>query len=160
MQDGSVVVGAGSMRATIALVSFGLWSMAAGPAAAGTVLITSDEAKLPPPKGAVAVATRGITRGPRIEFAGGDKGPLTSPARLQVKFQSFGGASIDLNSLQVTYLRATPVDITARVKPFAQPGGIDIPDAELPPGEHNLKIDLRDSDGRPATANVVLTVKP
>jgi hypothetical protein len=37
-----------------------------GPARAAHVLITEEEAKLPPPRGAVATDRRGITRGPKI----------------------------------------------------------------------------------------------
>jgi hypothetical protein len=129
-------------------------------ASAGTVLVTSDEAKLPPPKGAIAVASRGITRGPRIELADMDKGELHSPLHLQIKFQAFGGATIDLNGLQVTYLKTPSVDLTPRVKPFAQLGGIDIPDAELPPGDHEVRVDVRDSDGRVSTASFILKVTP
>jgi hypothetical protein len=130
------------------------------PAFAGTVLVTSDEAKLPPPKGAVAVASRGITRGPRIELADIDKGQLRSPLHLQIKFQAFGGATIDLGGLQVTYLKSPNVDLTQRVKPFAQPSGIDMPDAELPPGDHVVRVDVKDSDGRTSTASFVLSVGP
>ncbi len=125
---------------------------------AGTVLVTAEEAKLPPPKGAIAVASRGITRGPRIELADIDKGELHSPLHLQIKFQAFGGATIDVNSLQVTYLRSPNVDLTPRVKPFAKPTGIDIPDAEMPPGEYDVRIDVRDSDGRVSTASFMLKV--
>ena len=128
------------------------------PAWAGTVLVTAQEAKLPPPKGAVAVTSRGITRGPRIELADIDKGELHSPLHLQIRFQAFGGASIDLTSLQVTYLKTPSVDLTSRVKPFAQPTGIDIPDAELPPGDHEVRVDIRDSDGRVSTASFLLKV--
>ena len=46
----------------VAVLATGFALMAAMPASAGTVLISADEAKLPPPKGAIAVATRGITR--------------------------------------------------------------------------------------------------
>ena len=150
-----VVVGIVALTLAVALPG-----ITATTAHAGTVLVTSDEAKLPPPKGAIAVASRGITRGPRIELAEIDKGELHSPLHLQIKFQAFGGASIDLNGLQVTYLRTPSVDLTPRVKPFAQSGGIDIPDAELPPGDHEVRIDVRDSDGRVSTASFILKVAP
>ena len=39
-------------------------------ARAGTLLISADEAKLPPPKGAVSVTSRGITRGPKVALVG------------------------------------------------------------------------------------------
>jgi hypothetical protein len=143
----------------LALVTI-LSGAAATQAGAGTVLVTAEEAKLPPPKGAFAVAARGITRGPRIELAEIDKGDLHSPVHLQIKFQAFGGATIDLNGLQVTYLKTPTVDLTPRVRPFAQPAGIDMPDAELPPGNHEMRVDVRDSDGRVSTANFILKVTP
>ncbi len=133
---------------------------ATGPVFAGTVLITRDEAKLPPPKPAIMASSRGITRGPRIELAEIDKGSLHSPVHLRIKFQAFGGATVDVSELRVTYLRSPEVDLTPRVKPFAQASGIDIPDAELPPGDHTLRIEVADSDGRASTANVVLNVAP
>ena len=66
---------------------------AGSPAKAGTVLISADEAKLPPPKGAVSVASRGITRGPKIELIGSADN-VKSPMHLALKFESFGGAKI------------------------------------------------------------------
>jgi hypothetical protein len=148
---------AGIMAWTVAGAFSG---MGAATAFAGTVLVTSDEAKLPPPRAAIAVASRGITRGPRIELADIDKGALHSPVHLLIKFQAYGGATIDLSGVQVTYLKTPSIDLTPRVKPFVQPGGIDIPDAELPPGDHELRVDLRDSDGHVSTASFVLKVTP
>lgn len=127
-------------------------------AVAGAVLITDQEAKLPPAKGAFSVATRGITRGPRIDYVANTA--TKSPIRLQMKFESFGGAKIDTESLKVTYLKDPAVDLTARVKPFVQPTGIDMPDAVLPPGDHTLRVDVKDSDGRVATSSIVLKVSP
>lgn len=128
-------------------------------AQAGPILITEAEAKLPPPKGAFAVATRGITRGPKIEHLT-DAGATKSPIRLRVKFESFGGAKIDPDSLKVTYLKSPAVDLTDRIKPFIQPTGIDMPGATLPPGDHALRVDVKDSDGRVATSSFVLKVAP
>ena len=68
------------------------------PAFAAHVLITADEAKLPPPKGAVAADRRGITRGPKVEFLAVAE-PIHSPMHLQLKFESFGGAKIDPDNL-------------------------------------------------------------
>jgi hypothetical protein len=41
-----------------------------------------------------------------------------------------------------------------------QPTGIDMPDAQLPPGEHLLRIDIKDSDGRPASVSFLLKIAP
>ena len=137
----------------------GIISAMATPAFAGTVLITEEEAKLPPPKGAIAADRRGVTRGPKIKFV--EEGEQShSPARLQLKFESFGGARIDTDSVKMTYMRTPNVDLTPRIKPFVQTGGIDIPDVELPAGEHMVRVDVKDSDGRIGTTSFVLKIVP
>jgi len=134
-------------------------SIASTPAEAGSVLITPEEASLPPPKGAVAVTSRGITRGPRIEYLGSPNA-THSPVRLQLKFESFGGAKIDPNSVKVTYMKNPAVDLTPRLESFVQPTGIDMADAVLPSGDHMLRVDLKDSDGRAATTSFTLKIAP
>ena len=124
-----------------------------------TQLITAEEAKLPPPKGAIAADRRGILRGPKVEVIS----PVDAshaPLRLQLKFESFGGAKINTDSVKVMYLRTPNVDLTPRVRPYIQPGGIDMPDAELPPGEYLVRVDVKDSDGRPGSISFVLKVSP
>jgi hypothetical protein len=127
-------------------------------AAAGVILITAEEAKLPPPR--PIENTRAITRGPRIVLSDLEDGNLHSPLRFRLQFRAFGGSSIDLDSLAVTYLRGSNIDLTQRVKPFARQTGIDIPDAEVPPGEHAIRIDLKDTEGRAVTFNFLLAVAP
>ena len=41
-------------------------------------------------------------------------------------------------------MRTPNVDLTIRVKPFVQPTGIDIPEVELPAGDHMVRVDIRD----------------
>lgn len=140
-----------SIAAVLLLVSL--------PAAkAGVVLITQDEARLPPPQ--QLASSRGITRGPRIELSAADEGRLHSPFRFTLRFHAFGGSSIDPNSVAITYLRSSEIDLTPRVRPFVRQTGIDIPDAEAPPGEHVIRVNIRDSEGRQATANFTLAVAP
>jgi hypothetical protein len=143
----------------VAVLATGFALIAGTPAHAGTVLISADEAKLPPPKGAVAVATRGITRGPKIAYVG-TADETKSPMRLQLKFESFGGAKIDTDSLKVTYVKSPNVDLTPRLKPFVKPDGIDMPDAELPAGDHLIRVDVKDSEGRTASTSFTLKVAP
>jgi hypothetical protein len=125
-------------------------------ARAGVVLITPEEAQLPTPKG--VHATRAVTRGPRIDLAGPDANDVHSPLRLQLKFRGFGGATINLDSLRVTYLKMPDVDLTSRVRPYAQPTGIEIPDAEAPPGEHLVRVEVHDSEGRRTVTTFLLSV--
>ena len=127
-------------------------------ASAARVLISEEEAKLPPPKGAIAVDRRGVTRGPKIILLSAE--PVHSPMHLQLKFEAFGGAKIDADSVKVLYLRTPNVDLTPRVKSFVQPTGIDMPDVQLPVGDHMLRVDLKDTDGRVGTTSFVLKVEP
>ena len=124
-----------------------------------TPLITEEEARLPPPKGAVAADRRGLLRGPKVEYIS-PGGSVSSPMRLQLKFESFGGAKIDPDSVKVLFLRTPNVDLTPRVKPFVHADGINMQDAELPPGEYTVRVDIKDSDGRPGTAVFTLKVAP
>ncbi|WP_423868121.1 hypothetical protein [Bradyrhizobium sp.] len=146
--------------ATIFLaVSVTAFASSSMPAHASHVLITEEESKLPPPRGAVAADRRGITRGPKIDVVM-PADNVHSPVHFQLKFESFGGAKIDPDSVKVTYLRTPNVDLTPRIKPFVQPTGIDMPDAELPAGDHMVRVDIKDSDGRVGSTSFVLKVAP
>ena len=129
------------------------------PAYAAMVLITEAEANLPPLKGAVATDRRGITRGPKIEPVS-ESDPSHSPMHFQLKFVSYGGAKIDPESVKFTYLKTPSVDLTSRVKPFVQATGIDIPGTQLPAGDHMLRIDIKDLDGRIGSTIFLLKVTP
>ena len=142
----------------IGLIIFAM-SLLIAPRVGATQLITDEEAKLPPPKGAVAADRRGILRGPKVDvILPGDT--VHSPLHLQLKFEAFGGAKIDPNSVKMTFLRTPNVDLTSRIKPFVQAAGIDMPDTELPPGEYMIRVDIKDSDGRIGTTSFILKVSP
>jgi hypothetical protein len=132
---------------------------AAPKAHAGVILITPEEAKLPARQMQLA-SSRAITRGPRIEVSELEDGKLHSPLHFRLRFLAFGGKTIDIDTVTVTYLRGPNIDLTERIKPFVQSTGIDIPDAEVPPGEHAIRVDLKDSEGRPATVSFSLAVAP
>ena len=124
---------------------------------AGTVLITEQEASLP--SEIAVVSSRGITRGPRIELV--QPGETShSPLHFQIRFRSFGGAEIRTESVHVIYLKVPEIDITPRVARYTQPLGIDIPDAEVPAGDHYFRIEVADSDGRLRSSIFVLKVVP
>jgi hypothetical protein len=143
------------MRMCLSLVMLVAWMSTAR---AGIVLITAEEARLPPPQN--AAWSRGITRAPRIELAAADDGHLHSPIHFQLRLHAFGGASIDVGSVEVTYLRISNIDLTPRLRPFIRATGIDVPEAEIPPGEHMIRVNVRDSEGRQATSNFVLSISP
>jgi hypothetical protein len=146
------------MRAAGAIVLV-VWltSLFSQPACAGTVLITEQEASLPPES--AVVGSRGITRGPRIELVQPGE-TAHSPMRFQLKFQSYGGVGINTESLRVIYLKSPEIDITPRVARFAKALGVDIPDAEIPAGEHYIRVEVADFDGRTRSSIFVLKVVP
>jgi len=128
---------------------------------AGLVLITEQEAKLPAVPSTGLSFRAGITRGPKVVLmspASNDT-QVTSPVRLQLKFETFGGAKIDPASVKFTYLKNPAVDLTERLKAVTQPGGVDISAAEIPPGLHHIRVDLKDSAGRSGAALFSLNVR-
>ena len=122
-------------------------------------LIKESEARLPPAP-APATATRSITRGPGIRILSPDAGSLSlaSPFPLQIAFEPHGGAKIDLSTVRLTYLRSPSVDLTERVKAGLSEKGIDLKAAEVPPGEHQIRVSVQDSDGRVSNAVLNLNV--
>ena len=142
-------------RAPIILVVLAcLLTFETGLSQSGVVLISDEEAKLPPPKTA-PLDTRGVTRAPKIAMTS-PAGTFHSPVSLKLTFQSYGGVRIDVNSLRVLYLRTPDVDITTRIQPFVSTAGIDLPAAIIPPGEHVLRFEIKDADGRATSKIVVL----
>jgi hypothetical protein len=126
-------------------------------AVSAEVLITPDEARLPP--GANVMSTRGLTRGPGIEQ---ESPPLNqairSPLPLKIKFHVRNNVSIDPTSVRLTYVKATPVDLTGRIRSHLRPDGIVMEQAEVPPGAHVLRLDITDMQGRSGTALIRLNV--
>ena len=102
---------------------------------------------------------RGVTRAPKIDLVSAG-GPVQSPMRLQLKFESCGGAKIDPESVRFTYLRTPNVDLTPRLKFFVQTTGIDVPDVELPVGDHVIRVEIKDTDGRVGSTSFLLRVIP
>jgi hypothetical protein len=121
------------------------------------VLITPDEARRPPAKELVG-ATRGMTRGPAIEQVT-PEGAAESPMPLRVRFIAHNNAAIDVGSVKATYLREPAVDLTERLKGHVTPQGIDFANAEVPPGTHVIRLELKDALGRTANAMIKLNVR-
>jgi hypothetical protein len=113
-------------------------------------LITPEEAALP--AGPVpGFQLRGSpTRRPNVVVISPrpSAGLLHSPLDLKLQFRGFGGAAIDSNSVVVTYLKDPAIDMTQRITPFISADGINISQAEVPPGKHQFWIELKDKDGR------------
>lgn len=126
--------------------------------ARAVVLITDNEAHLPP---AAVVQTRGITRGPGIALVSPASGQsIKSPFDLKINFEERGGVKIDPASVSVTYLRAPVVDLTSRLRPVVSANGIVLNQAEVPPGNHQISIRIKDAEGRESHTVIDLKVAP
>jgi hypothetical protein len=116
-------------------------------------LVTEAEAALPPSHVPDLVRRGGPTRRPSIVVASPPvgAGEVHSPLNLKVRLRAFGGAKIDPESIVLTYEKTPLIDITQRIIQFISPDGIDVPDAQLPPGRHAFYIEAKDDEGRLAT---------
>ena len=113
-------------------------------------LVTAQEAALPvdtlPP-----LTLRGSpTRRPSatVVSPAPNAGQVKSPLSLKVKLEAHGGAKIDPDSIVLTYKKTPEINITQRIMPYIGADGIEIPDAEVPPGTHAFRIQFKDKDGR------------
>lgn len=141
---------------TIAIFCCGLALVSSPRSAIADVLITEAEARLPSSPDA-ALTMRGITRGPAVEQVSPASG-AKSPLMLKVRFVTRNNIEIDLNSIKLTYLKKPRVDVTARIQKYVKLTGIEMENAEVPPGEHVLRLDVKDKRGRASTAFLKLIV--
>lgn len=120
-------------------------------------LITAQEALLPP--SAADGLDRNITRGPGVDAVAPSAVGVSGNFRLAVKFKPRNGVNIDPKDVSVTYMREPHVDLTGRLKPFITEDGIDAPDVIAPEGEHLIRIEVVDREGRSGRGQINLTVK-
>ena len=80
------------------------------------------------------------------------------PFDFKVKLEAHGGASVTPDKVRVTYLKMPGIDLTERIRPFITAEGIVMAGAEAPAGEHQLRIDVEDSDGRTSQSIITLWV--
>ena len=117
-------------------------------------LVTPEEAALssaapeppPPPR------TRAIPNpdAPSILVAQPDEGQaLRAPLSIRLRFVARGDAAIDLSSFRARY-GFLGLDVTERLLQHARlfPGGIEIDNAQIPPGDHRLRLEIADTRGR------------
>jgi len=125
-------------------------------------LITAAESQLP---AAELVSVRGPFPAPEIEViapvSNFDRQQVPEryvmiesvkvPLRLVLRFKPHGGAKVDMDSLSVKYIKNPFVDLTERVRPYVTATGVTVPEANMPAGNHLVRIQVRDSAGRLGT---------
>jgi hypothetical protein len=155
----------GGMRNALVTIAIAVASLAcaqAPAASAAEVLITAAEAKLPASAdpAALGLGMRGLTRGPAVEQISPDPRSknLKSPLPLEIKFIAHNETTVVPDSVTVTYLKTPTVDLTARLKGHITANGIDLTDCQVPPGNHLIRVEIRDSQGRKGTGIIKLSV--
>lgn len=148
------------MRYALVAIFAGSLALACAPAPllAADVLITEAEAGLPASPDA-GLTLRGVTRGPSIEQVSPapDTG-IKSPLPIKIKFIARNNAAIEVDSVKITYLKSPSVDLTARLKSHLTADGIEVLQAQVPPGKHVLRVDIKDTQGRTTTSMIKLSV--
>ena len=123
----------------------------------GLELITAQEARLPEdPTG----RTYAVSLGPTIIVVSPSPvaGFIRSPFTLKIRFQSHGGAQIDLDSFLLTYKKVPPIDLTQRVRSFVTPEQVQIDNVGAPAGQHRIGVKLKDSRGHEATTEFTIKI--
>jgi len=126
---------------------------------ARTQLVTQAEAQLlPPPNN--DLSRRAVTRGPAIRVISPDAGlaaiKANEPFRLLVEFVARGSSRIDQASMRAAYLRANNIDLTGRLRTFTSTSGINLGESALPPGDHTLRLEVSDDQGRVSPTLLVI----
>jgi hypothetical protein len=135
-----------------------IWSTVICATAANALeLVTTQEAGLPDD---LVGIVRGVTRGPDILLVSpsASAGLVKSPLTLRIRFKAHGGSTIDPESVVVTYKKIPAIDTTQRIHSYIRADGIEIPNAELPPGTHRFRIDVKDKAGRAGVELVTINV--
>ena len=79
---------------------------------------------------------------------------MISPLDLVIEIRAYGGASINMNSLQLTYQKTPKENLLPRVRDLVEVRGqtlvIPLQNAVVPLGRHQIVIFVEDSRGRAA----------
>ena len=118
-------------------------------------LISSKEAALP----AAGGQTRGISRGPTIKVSSPTPDVATaSPFDFRISFVPRGESKIDVESVKVVYMKSPFVNLTPRLRESISDKGIDFSKAEVPPGNHTIRVTVADNEGRETSSVFTLLV--
>jgi len=132
----------------------------AGENSQNVALITEEEAALPASAGDLE---RGSTQacGPsdiRVESPRGGR-TYPSPLSVQVRFTPSSGATIDLASIRIELLKlGLKIDLTPRARDYITAAGISMSKAEVPRGNHRVRISVADTSGKKCSEDVEFTV--
>ena len=84
---------------------------------------------------------------------------VISPVNIFVSFKpGESGKNPDMKSLTVTLIGFFEIDITDRLREYIADDVLDIEDAELPNGSHNIRLAIKDTAGNPNERDMNINV--
>ena len=84
---------------------------------------------------------------------------LRSPVNILIRFEpGASGQPPDMKSLSVTLRGLISIDITDRLKEYLIGASLEVHDAELPTGNHRIRLTLTDMGGNLSARDVTLIV--
>lgn len=112
------------------------------------VLLTKEEGAMKEaPKGVYEVS-RPLNNGPKIMIVIPETNhEYKSPLAIEIRFIPREGSEVDLSQFKVECLKFFNIDITDRVKKYTTRQGVKVDRAELPPGNHKLRLTIGDTGG-------------
>ncbi len=143
---------------------YGAWTLYGDRSDAGFALLNDDEIARylanPPQKTRSLMVTK--SSGPLIKVTSPSGFALSSPVDFDIRVEPRGGVDVDMKSLRIEYkLGPIWVNLTRRVMREAKIKGLRFSarGAELPAGNHSLRLTVRDKDARTTQAMVNFSVK-
>ncbi len=124
-------------------------------------LITPKEAALKDalPEKLVKIIPKGVAPGPEIIIRSPKNGKTyKQPLEIDMSFVPSGNIPVSIETFRVVYVKFFEIDITKRVKQYIREKGVRVPKADIPKGEHTLKIFLSDEKGNVTSKKLTFNV--
>lgn len=111
-------------------------------------ILTKDEGAMQEAPTGVSDLSRPLNNGPRIMILIPEiNHEYRSPLSIEIRFIPREGSEVDLSKFKVECLKLFNIDITDRVKKYTSKDGVKVEKAELPPGNHKLRLTIGDTGG-------------
>jgi hypothetical protein len=129
-------------------------------AVARVPILADEEANLPP--GTAEQETFGLrSGGPIITIKSPPAGhPVPTPFDIDMTFAPGpSGQPVLDETLRVKYVKLFEIDITDRVRPHLHDNHLFVKDADIPPGQHRIRVSIADAGGNVTTDLLRLDVR-
>jgi hypothetical protein len=135
------------LKIAAAVLLLTLWVVSDGTCAGALELLTREEAALPESKN-FGFAAPLRDAGPAISVQDMEIGADRRSFPLVVGFAPKDGRPVDIVTLRLECLKSAPLDLTARIRPYAGKDGIKMDIVSLPPGFYRFRVAIGDCNGR------------